>query len=80
VCIVKCLNFEVSFFSIFAGDGHYRTAGSYVFHQLLEEVPQHHLWASPNWSAAKCKYHRKEASVDASKMLLCEDIRGEKVN
>lgn len=27
------------FIFIFAGDEHYRAAGSHVFHQLLEEVP-----------------------------------------
>uniref|UniRef100_A0A8C5ECC2 Protein MEMO1 n=1 Tax=Gouania willdenowi TaxID=441366 RepID=A0A8C5ECC2_GOUWI len=36
------------------GDGHYRAAGSDVLHQLLKEVSEHHLWASPDWSAATC--------------------------
>lgn len=43
------------FLIVCEGDGYYRAAGSHVFHQLLEEVPQHHLRASPDWSAAKCK-------------------------
>lgn len=47
--------FKVSFLSVCQGDGHYRAAGSHVFHQLLEEVSQHHMWASPDWSAAKCR-------------------------
>lgn len=42
--------------SLSEGNGHYRAAGPHVIHQLLEEIPQHHLWPSPHWSATKCKY------------------------
>lgn len=51
----------VSFLSAYEGDGHYRAAGPHVFHQLLEEVPQHHLWTSPYWSAAKCEYYKSQS-------------------
>lgn len=56
---VQC--FMTFFFPPCKGDGYYRAVGSHVIHQLLKEVSQHHLWASSDWGAVKCKYHRRQS-------------------